>query len=219
MPKQQPKDNQNTKKGEGRTRNFVTIVYPESAPKNWIEILDEMHISAFISPLHDMDCNADGEVKKAHYHVIIMFDSVKTESQAQEIIDKIGGVGYQKVNSIRAHSRYLCHLDNADKHQYPITQVIALGGANYGQLISSPSDKYGAIKEMIQWCKETGTIAYCDLLDYALENREDWYITLCDNGTYIVKEYLKSKSWLMEQSYKAKQLLDEKIKSNGGIDD
>lgn len=55
-----------------RTRNFATIVYPESANPGWKEILRDLHIPAFISPLHDMDCNPDGELKKPHHHVIFM---------------------------------------------------------------------------------------------------------------------------------------------------
>ena len=32
-----------------RTRNYATIVYPESAPANWQEILADMHIPALIN--------------------------------------------------------------------------------------------------------------------------------------------------------------------------
>ena len=98
-----------------RTRNFATVVYPESAPDNWQEILSEQFVPAFISPLHDNDLNPTGEVKKPHYHVMIMFDSVKTREQAQDIFNLIGGVGCEIVQSLRGYARYLCHLDNPDK--------------------------------------------------------------------------------------------------------
>lgn len=54
-----------------RTRNWATVVYPESAPKNWREILGEMRVPCFLSPLHDKDINPDGTPKKP----IIMFFS------------------------------------------------------------------------------------------------------------------------------------------------
>ena len=54
-----------------KTRSWSFIVYPESAPSNWIDILNDMHIEIIISPLHDKDTDPDGEVKKAHYHVMI----------------------------------------------------------------------------------------------------------------------------------------------------
>ena len=42
-----------------RTRNFATVVYPESAPENWIDLLKRQCVPAFISPLHNEDRNAD----------------------------------------------------------------------------------------------------------------------------------------------------------------
>ena len=38
--------------GAGRTRNYATVIYPESAPDNWMQILSESKIPMFISPLH-----------------------------------------------------------------------------------------------------------------------------------------------------------------------
>ena len=94
--------------GSGRTRNYATVVYPESAPENWKEILTDFFIPAFISPLHDKDINPGGEPKKPHYHVIIMFDSVKTTEQAKAVFEQIGGVGCEVIGSIRGYTRYLC---------------------------------------------------------------------------------------------------------------
>ena len=181
--------------GKGRTRNFITIVYPESAPANWKEILAEELVPAFISPLHCDDVNPTGEVKKAHYHVMIMFDSTKTIEQAREVFDKINGVGCQKVNSPRGTARYLCHLDNPEKAQYSIEDVVCLCGADYMGIIDLVTDKYKAIGEMIDYCKEYNIYSYSDLLEYCRMERFDWFRVLCDNGTMVMKEYLKSRSW------------------------
>ena len=64
-------------KKEQRTRNFATVVYPESAPSDWIDKLDQLHVAALISPLHNKDTNPSGEPKKPHYHVLLMFEGVK----------------------------------------------------------------------------------------------------------------------------------------------
>ena len=185
--------------GKGRTRNFATVVYPESASENWQDILASQFIPAFISPLHDKDINPTGEPKKAHYHVLIMFDSVKTKEQAEEIFNLIGGVGCEKVNSIRGYARYLCHLDNPDKAQYEQSEVRSMGGADYVGTIGLVIDKYKAISEMIDYCKENNIISYSDLLEYCRLERFDWFRVLCDNGTVVMKEYLKSKSWTNER--------------------
>lgn len=49
--------------GKGRTRNFATVVYPESAAEGWQDILAQQFVPIFISPLHDKDINPTGEAK------------------------------------------------------------------------------------------------------------------------------------------------------------
>ena len=178
-----------------RTRNYATVVYPESAPDNWQEILEQQFVPAFISPLHDKDINPTGEPKKAHFHVMIMYDNVKTRDQAQEIFNSIGGVGCEVVQSLRGYARYLCHLDNPEKFQYPQESVRSLCGADYPNVIGLVTDKYKAIGEMIDYCEENCIYSYSDLLKYCRSNKFEWFRVLCDNGTVVMKEYLKSKKW------------------------
>lgn len=191
-----------SQQGRGRTRNFATVVYPESAPENWFDILVEHKIPAFISPLHNADTNPTGEVKKEHYHVLIMFDNVKTVDQATDIFKSIGGVGCEVVKSLRGYARYLCHLDNPEKFQYNTSDVKALCGADYFGTISLVIDKYEAIKNMIEWCNQNNCFVYAELLEYCALNRSDWFRVLCDNGTVVVKEYLKSKYWSVSHNVK-----------------
>ena len=186
-------------RGKGRTRNFASVVYPESAPVNWIDILNEQRIPAFISPLHDMDVNPDGEIKKPHYHVMLMYDSVKTPEQAKTVFQAIGAVGDEVIQSQRGYARYLCHLDNPEKHQYDIADVKALYGADYNATISLVTDKYKAIGEMIDFCEENAVISFSDLLVYARRERFDWFRVLSDSGSVVMREYLKSKSWTMDR--------------------
>lgn len=179
----------------GRTRNFATVVYPESAPKDWQEILSDQHVPAFISPLHDQDINPGGEAKKPHYHVMIMYENVKTVEQAQAVFDSIGGVGLEIVQSIRGYARYLCHLDNPEKAQYSQEEVRCLGGADYSGVIGLALDKYKAIGEMVAYCVEHQIYSYAELLLYTKEERFDWFRILCDSGTLVIKEFLKSFYW------------------------
>ena len=181
-----------------RTRNYATVVYPDSAPENWQEKLADYYVPAFISPLHDLDLNPFGEPKKPHYHVMIMFDSVKTIEQAKEILSDIGGVGVEIVNSVRGYARYLCHLDNPEKIQYDKGFVKSLYGADYDETIGLALDRYIAIREMISFCRDNGIFSYAELFRYAMDNRQDWFRVLCDNGTIVVKEYLKSSSWELQ---------------------
>lgn len=176
----------------GRTRSYACVLYPESAPENWRDILSDFHIPCLISPLHDKDVNPTGEKKKAHYHVLLLFDSVKSETQAREIFEAFGGVGCEKVNSVRGYARYLCHLDNPEKFQYPMQEVTELFGADYQALIPNNSDRYGMIKDMRFFIKTHNMTYFNQFFDYCADNNDDWFRCLCDSSAYIIKEYMKS---------------------------
>ena len=189
-------------KGCGRTRNFATVVYPESAPENWIDIIRESHINVLISPLHEDDINPDGEKKKPHYHILVMYESVKTLEQFEDFRKSFGGVGQEKVNSIRGYAWYLCHLDNPEKAQYSPNDVICIGSEDYFNLISLPTDKYGAIRDMMRFCLDNDITNYADLLMYVSEHEEAWFRVLCDGGTYVIKEFLKSVTYGIKEENK-----------------
>lgn len=178
-----------------RTRNFATVVYPESANESWISTLEKQHIPALVSPVHDKDINTEGGMKKPHYHVLLLFDGVKTIEQAREAFEKICGVGAEPIQSLRAYARYLCHLDNPEKHQYDINDVKSLSGADYMSIISLATDKYSAIGEMMEYCLRNDIESYAVLLMYAKNNRADWFRILCDNGTGTIVQFLKSRYW------------------------
>lgn len=183
------------KLGRNRTRNFATVVYPESAPKDWQELLVQQYVPAFISPLHDQDINPTGEAKKPHHHVIIMFDSVKTLEQAKEVFDVIGGVGCEVVKSLRAYARYLCHLDNPDKAQYPMDEVRQLGGADFYSVCECAIDRYTAIAEILDFCDDNHIYSFRQLLQVCRKEHFEWFRSLCDGGCIMLKEYLKTASW------------------------
>jgi hypothetical protein len=184
---------------QNRTRNFATVVYPESAPLEWMNTLEEHCVPAFISPLHNKDVDSENNPKKEHYHVMILFEGCKTKEQAKEIFDSIGGVGVEQVKNTRAYCRYLCHLDNKDKVQYDINDVISLSGADYNTMITLAKDKYTAIGEMIEFCIANNMISYAMLLLYAKKNRFDWFKILCDSGSVTMVQFLKSRGWELEK--------------------
>lgn len=181
--------------GRGRTRNYATVIYLDSAPSDWYERLCDLHVAAFVSPYHDKDINPTGEAKKPHFHIMLMFDGVKTEEQASELFAEIGGVGCEVIKSLRAYARYLCHLDNPDKVQYDVSEVRQVGGADYMNVIGLPQDKYIAIREMMEFIQNNDIKIFADLLEYAAANKTDWFISLCDNSSYVIKEYIKSRHY------------------------
>ena len=183
------------KLGRTRTRNFATIVYPESAPENWQELLVQQYVPALVSPLHDKDIDPTGEPKKPHYHVVFCFANSKTLAQGEEVSNAIGGVGCMFVKNIRSYARYLCHLDNPDKAQYSMDDVKQFGGADFYDLIKCSVDHYTAIAEIMDFCDDNHIYSFRQLLQICRLEHFEWFRSLCDGGTYIIKEYLKTANW------------------------
>lgn len=188
------------KSTETRGRNWAIVAYPESMPEDWLEKLQEEHVPAFVSPLHDSDENPTGEKKKAHYHVLLMFSGNKARDQIVKISEEIfSGVQPERVKDLRAYARYLCHFDNPKKAQYSPNDVISLGGADYMEMIGSLADTDSAVREMMEWCREQGVFSFARLCDYAAKERGDWFRVLTSKRTVFMTAYLKSMKWEYEQ--------------------
>lgn len=182
-----------------RTRNYASVVYPESAPEDWKGILADQLIPALISPLHDKDLDDVGELKKSHYHVMLLFTGMKTRDQAAAVFKQIGGVGCEKINCARSYARYLIHLDQPEKAQYSRKDVVALCGADYESLVSLPEDRYKLISEIVSYCSKNDVISYSDLMEYCRSENWPWFRVLCDNAITI-REYLRSRTWTMSMN-------------------
>ena len=189
------KDEKVKKNGTGRTRNFAFVVYPESAPPNWLEILSESHCPAFVSPLHDKDINPDGELKKPHYHVMLIFDGVKTLEQVQAVRDAVGGIGWEKIGSQRGYIRYLCHLDNPEKAQYCKEDVKEFGGLDYCSMVTLPTDVDAMLDDMTRFIEVNQVYSFRQFASYCRDYKPDWSYVLKHSGAYYIKEYIKGLAW------------------------
>lgn len=105
-----------------------TVFYPGRSISNLFFDLEVLDLPCIVSPLHDQDKDPFGKDKEPHYHVLVVFDDSMTSDLCRKVIDSIGGVGCETVQSVRAYARFLCHLDNSDKVHYPIGQVRCFGG-------------------------------------------------------------------------------------------
>lgn len=179
---------------DGRARIWMAVVYPESAPDDWREILDQEHIEWAESPLHEFDTNPTGEIKKAHWHIVLAFDGKKSFDQVSAILEPLNCPIPQRCNSLKGAVRYFAHLDNPEKHQYPVSEIRAHGGFDVtAALEPSSSERYAMIAEMIEYVKSAGITEYQDLMDYAIfEHRDTWYPLLVDRCTMVMQQYIKS---------------------------
>lgn len=196
-----------------RTRNFATVIYPDSAPKDWQDRLSKLHIPIFVSPLHNQDIIPSGEPKKPHYHVLFMFDTVKDwERQIKPLFESIGGIGREIVNSARGYARYLCHLDNPEKAQYNTSDVIAFGGADYNAVIHLPTDDIKMLQDVFKYIRVNQIYSLAELLDICAVNNPDWFAMIAMSRAYIIDKYIKSLEWERATQYERKYVVaDDKV--------
>jgi hypothetical protein len=189
------------RKGQ-RTRNWCFIVYPDSAPADWRSLLDATMVPWIESPHHDADENADGDQKKPHWHVMMMFDSTKTYAQAHEISCTVNATIPQKVASPKGLVRYMIHMDNPEKAQYDRDSIIGHNGADIDSYFAmSASTRYALIGEMQTWVTDNLITELYMLRSYAQHHRHDWHQLLCDNSNNVMDTYIRSaRSHLRELS-------------------
>ena len=190
-----------------RGRNWTIVVYPDSAPQDWRSILDNLHIQWIESPLHNKDVNPDGTIKKAHWHVLLLFDGNKSYQQVKNITVKLNTVNPQRVESARGMVRYMIHLDNPEKYQYDVKDVVAHGGADIDALMKpTTTNRLQTLKEIITYIHDNQVTNMMDLLMYAIQNNDDWFNIMADYNTLIISKAIDAEYHLvMNQGNNATQ--------------
>lgn len=181
-----------TKKYEyEKGRDWTFIVYPESAPENWRTVLDETHLRWIESPLHDKDVNADGEVKKSHYHILLIFDGPVTEKQVKKISESLNAPIPKKVGSARGLVRYMAHLDNPEKFQYGIDEIIGHNGADVAEYFKmTATNKLTVMKDMINYIYEYKIDNFADFLMICIEESDDWFDVAVNSNTLALNKMI-----------------------------
>lgn len=180
-----------------RNKYWATLVYPSDNP-DWLEKLKATRIPCIVSPCHDKDIIIDGDdkgkPKKAHRHVMFIYDSLKSESQFKEVVNTVGAVGVISVDSARGTARYHTHIDYPDKAQYSASDEICLNGADYQALTYMPTDDYSILNDIIAYIEANNIIYFYDLVNLCRINNDEWFRYLTKH-TIFVKEYMKSKDY------------------------
>lgn len=185
--------NPKTKQPYKRGRNWALVLYPDSLPENWKDILICEPVA--LSPLHDKDVNADGEMKKAHYHAVFSYKGNKSFEQIDEIARLLHAPVPQRVSSLVGAVRYLVHMDNPEKYQYDSKNIIAFGGFDVESCMAmSTGDKRQMLREMVAYIRREDIEHLVDFTDYCMSDDAPlgWFELLTERNTLFIKEYIKS---------------------------
>ena len=191
-----------------RSSKWTFIAYPDSVPDNWQEILKSYHIPIAISPLHDKDLNPTGEEKKAHWHVLLEFSSLKSYMQVEEITKQVNASIPQIVHSPVGMIRYFIHKDNPEKHQYDWQDIIVYNGFDIDKYDSyTDSEIDSLISDITKFIDDNDIMEYADLIAYTrgIDNEYyHWYKVIRRNTiffcAYINSKRNKFKEWKKIQS-------------------
>lgn len=176
-------------------RSWAFVIYPESLPEDWKEILVGTGLPMAISPLHDKDINPTGEEKKAHYHVICYYENATTFNNVKSnVTDKLNGTIPIKLESMRGMYRYHLHLDNPEKYQYDDRERTFFNGFDIdfaSKLTRTEINKL--IREIHTFINDNNIVEYIDLLDILKDNDLFDMYDIATSNTLIFKSLLDSK--------------------------
>ena len=177
-----------------KKRNWAFVLYPESAPEDWFDRLKQSGLMGAISPLHDKDVNADGEPKKAHYHIILVYGNTTTFNNVKSLTDSLNQPIPQALEQIRGYYRYLTHKDNPEKYQYSDSDIVTFGGfdiSDFVEMTKSEVTKY--IKEIHAFVRDNNITEYSDLCDMLIDAGLEELYEVAINHTLFVNSYISSR--------------------------
>ena len=182
------------KSKEKRSNKWAFLLYQDSAPENYLDIFEEMHIPFVLSPWHDKDIDKEtGEFKKAHKHGALFFESLKSSSQVSELLTKKLNTPahVEIVMSPKGMYDYFTHAENPDKTLYNIEEIESGCGFELDKfLIEHNSGLF--LETVIDVITENDFTEFEDLVRYARFN-DNSLLGLIIERTYFFTKFLDSR--------------------------
>ena len=184
-----------------RSTSWTFLIWPDSAPQNWIEIIESLHVSWVCSPLHEFDVNEDGTQKKSHYHILIVFDSLKSYEQVLDITEKLNTTRPELVQSQKGLIQYFIHKNNPEKYQYKVEDIKAYGGYDLSDIFKPTSSELERkCQSLDQFIIDNEITEFDYLVQVARQVDEDWIYILRNRNTAFYKTWLQNRSHIRRQN-------------------
>lgn len=196
-----------------KARFFTFIVYPDSAPTDWLRQLEASLRMFLVSPLHEPDKVAEdvpddaaiGHQRKPHWHVCYCHGNTITARAARSLIrDEFPWAlmppqdNKFMVGAACNLARYFLHIDQPDKQQFegdPYELLTALNGYPLDLSRQLTRAEKRQMRVNVQaFAGQHGIVEYAELCD-SLRHVQDWemYDFVCDNYGWC-NAYLRSKA-------------------------
>lgn len=181
-----------------RSNKWAFLIYKESAPEDYLDVLEEMHVPFIVSPWHDKDISrSTGEFKKAHKHGALFFETLKSYTPAH----------IEVVMSPKGMYDYFTHAENPEKTLYNIDDIESGAGFELDKFLAEQSsDEF--LNKVIDLI-EDNDITEFEVLVYFARANDYMLLNLVIDKTYFFAKFLDSR----------RHNPMRKIKQNNEVDD
>lgn len=185
------------KKDEVKSKYWTAIVYEDSAPEDWRDVLKISGLRCAISPYHDKDINPTGEPKKPHWHVILCWDGPTTYNNARKFVqNELNTPIPKELKSVRGMYNYFSHKDNPEKAQYDEKLIEHINGFCLAEFVELTRGEVNeAIKRAFNIIRDVGITEYSGLLDFLEDNGygDEWDVV--KNNVILFNTYISSRRY------------------------
>lgn len=185
-----------------KARFWTGVLYPENMIDNWQDELENKLQIPYAYCIHDKDIDENGEERKVHAHIDLVFPNTTTYNHAFSILDALSKPGFHCLNkieriiNIRYAYDYLIHdtekCKKQGKHLYSKSERIV--GNNFD---------IGAYEQLSITDKNKMTKELCDvIINNCCTNFADFYVYVINNFDDSYFEILRTYSGLFERIIK-----------------
>lgn len=119
---------------------MVKNIYLEHCNKNDVvaflnSCINLRYIINYYIILHDKDVLENGETKKEHFHILVDNNNGYKEFKKEVVKRLYSKALFENVRSPKTQARYLMHLDDLEKYQYSIEEIVTNDLDAYKELI------------------------------------------------------------------------------------
>ena len=178
-----------------KKRYWAFVLYTESAPTNWKELLQETALPIAISPYHDKDVNPDNTPKKAHYHIILCWNNPTTYENVKRITDSLNQPRPIPLECVKGYYDYFIHKDNPEKYQYNPNDITTLNGfspSDYFEL--SQAQVISFLSFLTKFIDDNDITEYSTLIAVVRDSDDLYqYLDVAMNKTIFLNTYITSR--------------------------
>lgn len=210
-----------------KSRYFTFLIYPESAPHDWIDKLESLGLPIAISPLHNKDKiekkdehQLFGEFKKAHYHCIYVANNPVTSDSVRNKLKRVldnNTVSIVKViDNVENMYLYLTHESKdaikKNKTIYSKQDIIHLNNFDISRYITlSLEDKKDMQNKLINFIRFNYVENIIELYE-AFDENKNLFLSMGFNSQDDITEIVSQKAGLFRLFFDGAYQISKKKK-------